>query len=79
MLSSSDAILSQGREIDDMFEQMMAQRLNYSDSTVVGLESNQPRLENGVLSSCFTFDPSEKTIYSEIDWKGIHFSIMIKK
>ena len=76
MLQSSDAILREGRELDDLFNEMLAQRLSGLDENGDGAgEASQqvtaPRPTEAAAQSIFAFDKGLDTTGSAgIDWKG---------
>jgi hypothetical protein len=70
LLSSSDAILSEGRELDALFAQMLAQRLGEEGDEAAALEA-------GPAAGAAGEEPQPGVLESEasldgINWKGVH-------
>lgn len=77
MLQSSDAILREGRELDDLFNEMLAQRLSGLDENGDGAggssqQATAQRPTEATAQSIFAFDKALDTTGSAgIDWKDV--------
>ncbi len=75
MLQSSDAILREGRELDDLFNEMLARRLSGLEDAEGSAEGSSQQAAaqrpTAEVQSVFAFDKGTDTTGSTgVDWKG---------